>query len=1038
MRKVLFLLLAVLCVVGQAFAQSRNVTGKVTDGKDGSPIPGATIQVKGTTRGTATTPDGTFSLQVSAKDVLVVSFIGYETKELPVGEASTLKISLGTDSKSLDEVVVTGYTLEKKTNSTIAASTISGAKVNNISLPDVNQMLQGNATGISVSTNSGQPGSKTELRVRGIGSVSASNSPLYVLDGVIMSSGDFTQNTPSQDILSNLNPADIENVTILKDASATALYGSRGSNGVVVITTKSGKKGQSRINFNGKFGFQNLAKRIPMMNATELLEYQREGLANVMDPKHPTQKLFTADDIKKIRPDHLADYNTDWMDLAFRTGKTQAYGINASGGNEKTTFYASGDYFKQDGILIGSSFSRYSGRLNVDHKFNDKFDLAVKMSGSYTDQSSAGGGNGYSSPLMGALTQVPWIPAYDDNGNPYIGYTKGQPGSPTWAGVSDIPDSWRPTLQGGNFLHTVANNYRKSNNTQTIFNAALGYNIIDGLRFVVKGNAELTGIREKQWTAPDSYDGRNYGGYLYNGNSNIGLYTTQQLLTYNFTVKKDHNFRLLAGNEYSYQNWVYTLSAKNGFPGNQLQVPDVGANLFDGSGSERAYAFQGLIGKADYDYKSKYFLSASFRRDGSSRFPKDARYGNFYSVGAAWRITEEEFTKSISWLNDLKLRSSYGVMGNAEGLGLYPDFPFRGLYSLTGAYLGEAAAFANQPANYNLSWEKQNLFDIGLDFSVLNRRLYGSVGFYDKRSSALLMQLPLSMTSGFDAINMNVGKMLNQGFEVSIGGIPVSTKNFTWTSDVNFSTLRNKVLNLGGQQAIPAGSRQRIEVGMPFGSWYMPVWAGVNPDNGNPMWIGNGGKPTESYLEAQANRQFVGQALPKVTGGWTNKINYKEFDFSMLITFSTGNKAYNYNRSNLESDGAITRNQAKDALDHWKQKGDNSDRPKVVLGGTGTNAGNQVSTRYLEDLSYARIRNLTVGYTLPKKLLGTMKMQSLRVYAQAENLLTLTGYKGWDPDINTNPLPPTSTASLATTNAGVDFYRYPTSRVFTFGISVGL
>lgn len=1033
MRKVLFLLLSVLFLAGQAFAQSRTVTGKITDGKDGAPIPGATIQIKGTSKGVSTAPDGTFSLQVSGTDVLVVSFIGYEKKEVPVGETSALKISLTTDSKSLDEVVVTGYTMEKKVNSTIAASTITGAKVNNISLPDVNQMLQGNAPGIAVSTNSGQPGAKTEVRVRGIGSISASNSPLYVLDGVIMSSGDFTQNTPSQDIISSLNPADIENITILKDASATALYGARGSNGVVVITTKTGKKGKSSINFNGKYGFQQLAKSIDMMNSSELLQYQREGLANVRNADG--SRRYSDAQIKEFRPDHLADYNTNWMDEAFRTGKTQSYGINASGGNEKTTFYASGDYFKQEGILVGSDFSRYAGRLNVDHKFNDKFDLSVKMSGSYTDQRSASEGNTYSSPLMGALTQVPWIPSRDANGNPYAGHLAGMPGSVDWAGVSDIPSSWRPTLQGGNFLHTVANNYNKNNNTQTIFNAALGYNIIDGLRLVVKGNAELTNVREKQWVSPESYDGRNNGGYLYNTNTNMALYTAQQLLTYNFNLGKDHSFRVLAGNEYSYQTRVYTIAAKNGFPGGQLQVPDVGANLFDGGGDERAYAFQGFLGKVDYDYQSKYFLSGSFRRDGSSRFPKDNRYGNFYSVGAAWRITQEEFTKSLSWLNDLKLRASYGIMGNAEGLGSYPDYPYQALYSLSGAYLGETAAFANQPGNPLLSWEKQNLFDVGLDFSLLNNRVFGSVGFYDKRSSALLMEMPLSMTTGYQAMNMNVGKMLNQGFEITLGGVPVATKNFTWTTDVNFATLRNKVLDLGGQQFIPAGSRQRIEVGRTFGSWYMPVWYGVNPETGAAQWEDANGKPTENYAEAQAARKYAGQALPTLTGGWNNKINYKSFDLSMLVTFSTGNKAYNYNRQNLESDGANTRNQAKDALDHWQKPGDISDRPKVVFGGSGSN---QVSTRYLEDVSYARIRNLTLGYTLPKRLLGNMKLQSLRVYAQAENLLTLTSYKGWDPDINTNPLPPTSTASVATTNAGIDFYRYPTSRIFTFGVSVGL
>lgn len=1030
MRKVLFLLLSVLFLGGQVFAQSRTVTGRVTDANDGSAIPGANIQIKGTSKGTTTNPEGSFSIQVDANATLIVSFIGFEAKEVPVGSAATLNVKLKTDSKSLEEVVVTGYTIEKKVNSTIASTSIAGTKINNVALPDVNQMLQGNAPGVAVSTNSGQPGAKTEVRIRGIGSISASNSPLYVVDGVVISTGDFTQNTPTQDVIANLNPADIENVTVLKDASATALYGSRGSNGVIVITTKTGRKGQNRINFNAKYGFQNLAHGIDMMNSSELLAYQREAMRNAT--KKDGSPTFTEADILANRPDKLTNINTNWMKEAFRTGKTQSYGINASGGNDKTQYYASGDYFKQQGILIGSDFSRYSGRLNVDHKFNDKFDLSVKVNGSYTDQRSASGGNSYSSPLMGALSNVPYIPSRDAAGNPYNGYTAGQPGSTTWDGFAGIPSSYVPIIRGGNFLSTVDKNYNKSNNTQTVFNAALGYNIINGLRFVVKGNAELTNIREKQWTAPDSYDGRNYGGYLYNVNSNIALYTTQQLLTYNFSIGKDHSFRLLAGNEYSYQTRVWSMAAKNGFPNGQAQVPDAGAKYFDMGGDETSYAFQGILAKADYDYKSKYFLSGSFRRDGSSRFPQDNRFGNFYSVGAAWRISEEEFTKNISWLSDLKLRSSYGIMGNAEGLG---DYPYQPLYSLKGVYADGSVAFQKQPANTALSWEKQNLFDVGLDISVLKKRLYAAVGYYDKRSSALLMQLPLSMTSGFDVMNMNVGKMLNQGFEVTIGGIPVATRNFQWTSDLNFATLRNRVLSLGGQQFIPSGSRQRIEVGMPFGSWYMPVWAGVDPQTGAATWVGADGKPTADYNSAV--RKYVGQALPKITGGFTNKFNYKDFDLSLFITFSAGNKAYNYNRSFLESDGNnTTGNQAKDAGSHWQKPGDIADRPKIIWG-NGTNS-NASSTRYLEDISYVRLRNVTFGYNLPKNVVSRMHMQGLRVYAQAENLFTLTGYKGWDPDMNTNPISPTSTASTATTNAGTDFYRYPTSRVITFGISVGL
>ncbi|WP_158563257.1 SusC/RagA family TonB-linked outer membrane protein [Chitinophaga silvatica] len=1030
MRKVLFLLLSVLFLGGQVYAQSRTVTGRVTDAKDGSGIPGATVQIKGTSKGTVTNPQGSFTLQVDGNVTLVVSFIGFEQKEVATGNVSTVNVALKTDSKSLEEVIVTGYTIEKKVNSTIAASTISGAKINNVALPDVNQMLQGNAPGVAVSTNSGQPGAKTEVRIRGIGSISASNAPIYVVDGVIVSSGDFTQNTATSDVISTINPADIENITVLKDASATALYGSRGSNGVIVITTKSGKKGTNKINFNGKYGFQNLARSIPMMSSAELLEYQREGMRNATNKDG--SKLYTEEQVLANRPDMLKNVNTDWAGLAFHTGKTQSYGINASGGNDKTLYYASGDYFKQEGILIGSNFSRYNGRLNVDHKFNDKFDLSFKVNGSYTDMRSASAGNSYSSPLMGALGNVPYIPAYDANGKPYNGYTAGQPGTTTWADLSSIPSSLRPVLRGGNFLSTVENNYNKSNTAQTVFNVALGYNIIDGLRFVVKGNAEITNIREKQWTSPNSYDGRNYGGYLYNVNTNMGLYTTQQLLTYNFSIAKDHNIRLLAGNEYSFSNRVWNYSAKNGFPSQSSQVPDAGSTYFDMAGDELNYAFQALIGKVDYDYKNKYFLSGSYRRDGSSRFPKDSRYGNFYSIGAAWRITEEDFAKNISWLNDLKLRSSYGVMGNAEGLGNYPYQP---LFSLLGAYDGQSVAYQKQPGNPNLGWEKQNLFDVGIDVSVLNRRLFGSFGFYDKRSSALLLEKPLSMTTGYATMNMNVGQMMNQGFEITIGGVPVATKNFTWTSDLNFATLKNKVLSLGGDQFIPAGTRQRIEVGMPFGSWYLPIWAGVDPKTGSAQWLDKDGKVTTVY--SQAARQYAGQALPKITGGFTNKFNYKEFDLSVFITFSAGNKAYNSNRANLESDGNnTTGNQAKDALDHWQYEGQISDRPKVIWGNS--TSSTSTSTRFLEDVSYAKLRNVTLGYNLPKSLISRTKLQNLRVYAQAENLFTLTKYKGWDPDVNTNPAAPTSTANVAVSNGGVDFYRYPTSRIFTFGINVGL
>ena len=1025
-QKLLCFFMLGMLLIGSAYAQDRRISGKVTSAADGSPIAGVSISVVGTPNATQTNEEGNYSIEVSGNDaVLSFSFLGYENQRVNVGSQSVVNVELLNEESMLSEVVVTGYSTVSKAKSTIATSVVNADALNNVTLPDVNQMLQGNASGVTASANSGQPGSRTEVRIRGIGSISASSSPLYVLDGVIMTSGDLTQNTPTQDVISSLNPADIENVTVLKDAAATAIYGARGANGVIVITTKSGKAGQSNITLNAKFGGGDVAGKIDLMNSSQLLSYQRELMRAAG---------MSEDEVLQNRPDLLLDNNTNWYDMAFQSTKNQTYNLSASGGNEKTQYFGSGEYMDQTGGLIGSHFKRYGARLNVDHKLSDKFDLSFKLNGSYTDQRSADAGNGYTSPLLQMFFNTPYVPAYNVDGSLSDGFSSGQAGTAGYAPFASIPSSYRPTLIGGNFMHSVENDYNFNNNLYNSFNGAAGWNIIDGLRLVVRGNAEIINIEERVWWGPMGYNGSDFEGLLQNSNvKNINL-LTNQLLTYDKTFGGGHSINLLLGNEFQKNDYRWTYMASQGFASSELQQPGVAATPLQVDGNREQFAFHSVFLNANYDYNAKYFVGASIRRDGSSRFPKDSRYGTFYSGSLAWVISQEQFMENVGWVNNLKLRASYGRMGNADFLFSNKNYPFNALYGFNAVYNEESAAIATQVANPNFTWEKTNMFDVGIDFSLFNDYLNGSVEFYDKRSEALILQAPLSGTTGFSTINSNVGSIMNQGWEVSLGSTPIKTTNFDWTISGNFTTLKNRVLSLVNNDAItpPSNGSQRIEVGHSLGSWYMQEWAGVNPEDGSPQWYDADGNITSTY--ADAARRYVGIALPKITGGLTNRLQYRDFDLSFLISFSAGNKVLNSTRRYWENDGNTpTYNVAVDAADRWQKPGDISDKPKAVWGNS--SLSNSTSTRYLEDLSYVRLRNINLGYNLPKSVIDKIRASQIKIYAQAENLITLTGYKGFDPDVNTAPLAPTSGSDPTVSNSGIEFFRYPTARIITFGVT---
>jgi len=1022
-------LLSFFCVcamlMGIVHAQERRISGKVTN-ENGEALPGVSVFITGTTSGTQTNSSGAYTLIVpESATTITFRYIGFASRVIAINASNTVDVSLLPESSELSEIVVTGYSTTSKLKSTISSSVVNADAINNITLPDVNQMLQGNAPGVTASANSGQPGSRTEVRIRGVGSISASSSPLYVLDGVIMTTGDLTQNTPTQDVISSLNPSDIENITVLKDAAATAIYGARGANGVIVITTKTGKAGKSNITLNAKYGGGDVAGKIEMMNSSQLLKYQRE----LMQAAGMTEAQ-----VMERRPDILQENNTDWYDLAFQSTKNQTYNLSASGGNEKTQYFGSGEYFDQQGGLVGSHFKRYGGRLNVDHKLSNKFDLSFKINGSYTDQRSAGNGNSFVSPLLQMFFNTPYIPANNPDGSLSDGFTSGQPGTAGYQPFGSIPNTYRPTLVGGNFMHTVKHDYNINNNLYNSFNLAFGWNIIDGLRFVVRGNAEMVNIEERVWWDPVGYNGRNYDGLLQNSNVKNTNLLTNQLLTYNKTFEGGHSINILLGNEFQKNDYRWTYMGTQGFASSDLQQPGVAAKPLSTDGNREQFAFHSVFLNANYDYKSRYFVGGSIRRDGSSRFPSDSRYGTFYSGSLAWLISQESFLADVSWVNNLKLRSSYGRMGNADFLFTNRNYPFSALYGFNTVYNDETASIATQVANPNLTWEKTKMFDIGVDFNLFNGYLNGSVEFYDKRSEALLLEAPLSITTGFRTINSNIGSLLNQGFEVSLGSTPIKGDSFNWTIDGNFATLKNRVLSLVNDEPITPSSNtnQRIEVGHSMGSWYMQEWAGVNPENGDPQWYDAEGNLTSNY--ANATRRFVGSVLPKITGGVTNRFKYKDIDLSFLISFSAGNKVLNNTRRYWENDGNTSNyNVGVDAAERWQNPGDISDKPKAIW--NNNSLSNSISTRYLEDISYVRLRNVNLGYNLPKSVLEKLNASQIRIYAQAENLLTFTGYKGFDPDVNTSPLAPSSTANTTTSNSGLDFFRYPTARIVTFGIT---
>jgi TonB-linked SusC/RagA family outer membrane protein len=987
------LILLLFMFTGIVNAQDIVVTGTVTDEMDGTTIPGANVQIKGTTIGTVTDFDGKYSITAPSNSTLIFSFLGMKTQEIEIGGRKIINVVLQTDAVDIDEIVVIGYGVQRKSTYTGAASNVKAEKIEQIPVTSFDKALQGSVPGMQVTSASGQPGSNTQVTIRGIGSISAGTQPLYVVDGVPILTGDLSvqgnSNAYSSEVstqhnaLSNLNPNDIESITVLKDASATAIYGSRASNGVILITTKKGKEGKTNFAFRSQFGLSTrTTEHFEVLNAEEYKMLTNEGRINA-----------------GLAEQDFSEYegiDQDWLGEAFkRNAKTSSYEFSANGGTSKTKFYTSASYYNQEGIAISSYLERLSFRTNIDHQATDLVSFGVNLGLSNTMQGTPMTDAAYfTSPVTGGFLLPPIYPVKKEDGSWNMDY---------------------PALNGVNF---VANNKINDHDSETKRLIGSGYIQLDFTEnLVFKSNVGIDWFDMLE----EYYDDPRAKGNTAEGKGRATASMVKQLVysvanTLNWDRSfGNHNVGLLVGHEAQGSNYKDFMAASEDFASHLLRRLSSGATPVTAAGTGTEWRLISLFTQGQYNFNNKYYASFSFRRDGSSRFGLNNRFANFYSIGGSWRISQEPFIKdNFSWMSLLHLRASYGTSGNSQ----IGNFSSLGLYGYGRDYNGKPGSSPAQFANPDLTWEKNTNWNVGLDFRLFEK-FRGTVELYNRLTSDLLLNVPLSSTAGITSMLRNVGEMQNRGVEINLGAdlFDPGTSEFLWGIDFNIAFNRNKVLKLADGQDITGFYFLRRE-GLSFQTFYMERWAGVNPADGRPMWYDKNGNIV--FRRADADRVIVGSADPDFTGGFTSNMSYKGFTLNVFFSFVYGNKLYDDTYRILNSDGAFSGfNQSVDQLNRWTTPGQITDTPIRVNGNA--SESNERSTRNLYDGSYLRLKNVQLGYNLPKKWINTVGLGNVRVYLQGQNLLTWTNYPGMDPEQGPD---------------GTVWFVYPNARTITMGLDV--
>lgn len=976
--------------------QQRNqAKGVVVDAQTGEPIIGANVVVKGTTNGTITDMNGAFTVDASVGATLVISYIGYKTVEIKA-TANVQTVKLSEDRETLDELIVVGYTTQRKESLTGAMQNIKAEKLKDVTTPSVENMLNGKIPGVYVAPGSGQPGSSGAVVIRGQVTLNGSTSPLWVIDGVIVGSN-----------AGQLNPADIESMTILKDAASTAIYGAQGANGVVVVTTRGARMGKVTVNASVKLGVSALNNgKLKMMNGAELYDYY-SSFQNANEISFPRWN------------EDLRNSNFDWWNLATKTGLTQEYNLSISGGSERVQSYFSLGYYDEEGAVRGYDYGRYNFRLKSTFKPTDWLTIRPNVSGSKRDIED----RQYSVTAM--YSMLPWDSPYDKDGNL----------------VPHRYSGWVNSQQT-NYLYDLQWNYSESNHYEFMGGLDFDAKITDWLTFSMVNNWKYTNTSSHGYSDPRSSGGENVDGRLTEWRAEVTRrYTNSKLLFNKFFGKHSLNALLAYEfNDYRYKNLdVYGTGFVPGF-----EVLDVVAKPERTKGGISEWAVQSYFAKANYAYDNKYLAEASLRRDGASNFGDNAKYGNFASISGGWVISREDWFH-ISAFDLLKLRASYGSVGNRPS-SLYPQYD---LYSVSTSYNGKSGALISSIGNKDLTWEETFTTGLGLDATLFENRLRFNVDYYIKNTDNILYSVPITGLTGVTSIWRNIGKMRNTGIEIAVGGDIIRTKDLIWSVEANIGHNSNKLKDLYRQKTEDgtyvvkpviisdgtsiAGTAQRIlEIGEPIDTYYLKEWAGVNVDTGAPMWYkdvkdasGNviGRETTSSY--AQAGYYKCGNAAPKFFGGFNTSLVWKNFDFSAVFGYSIGGKIYNYSRQEYDADGTYSdRNQMrlKDGWSRWQKAGDVATHPVAKY--NNQDKGNSASSRYLEDSDFLKLRSITLGYNFSLEQYG---ISQARVFFNGENLLTFTKYSGVDPEI-----PASDGSVMGTASPSV----YPSVRKFMFGLNL--
>lgn len=1033
MRK-LSLLACALLLGGAAYAQNMTVKGKVT--ANGLEMPGVTVSVKGTAGGTITSLDGDFTIKADAGSVLVFSFIGYETVEVPVKGNGPINVELREKTTDLDEVVIAvPYGTAKKSTFTGSAGVVDKKIIANSQVASVSQALQGSVAGLQSFSASGQPGEDATILIRGVGSVNASTTPLYVVDGV-----------PYDGALSSISNQDIASITVLKDAAAASLYGSRAANGVVMITTKQGsKKSAPSIEISAKYGFSDRAvKDYEQVSTEQYFMLEWEAIRNMrMSLRNPdtaeaaaayaTQNLTLnyiginpygtaypqpiGTDGKLVEGARLL-WNDSWEDALSQDAHYTDLSARVSGGSENLQYYFSLGYMDNQGAYIGSGFKRYTLRANITSDLTKWLQVGVNVGLTHSIQDFPKSDDSSLGNVVLAARSIPsFYPVYerdpetgayvlDENGQRVYDYGKYRHGS--YAGYNQA----QSMLYDKNEIKRDAASVR----------GYLQVTPIEGLTYKMSLNIDYNSRFTHDYANP-TYGKEPVTGSVSKRNTRTTGMTFNNVVNWEHTFGEVHNVRLMAGQEY----YEYNTSNFGGSRSNVITdgyfEPDVASTLTGFSGNSDQYKLLSYFGQAEYNYAQKYFASVSMRADGSSRFHPDNRWGAFWSFGGSWKIGREAFVEEAagSWLSDLTLRASYGAQGN-DNVGYYA---YQALYGI-GSFLGETALTTSRLDTPELSWETNLNANIGLDFSLWSNRLFGTVEWFQRTSKDLLFARDLVPSSGFSSIDDNIGKVRNYGWEFTLGGTPILTRDWTWRLSVNATTYKNEIVNIP-TDVMWSGTKKWVKGGSIYDFW-MYEWAGVDPETGDAQWYmtdtetGERVKTTNYGSLTSQDKVKVGNALPKVSGGFQSDLTWRDLSLSMAFAYSIGNKIYNRDKASLMGvSGANGSTMSKDLLNRWTPENTQTDVPRLEY--DQTSYFTSASTRWLVDGSYLRLKTVTLNYNLPKKWIQPAMLKDVSIYVQGENLLTFSKQQGLDPE-----------QALG----GVTYWRYPAMKTLSFGINVKL